>query len=63
MRSMIEELELLSQFDPEAGKLADGRREEDTTWRLDMLSPGYRADGKGPLLDSSGKVVYSLPSL
>lgn len=57
MQSMQEEMELLQQAHlyNTSSSIYDTSGPSDDTWRLDVLPRGG-IDGKGPLMDSSGKV-------
>ena len=58
LQSMDQELELLLDappLEPESWHPGDQR---DTTWRLDPSMSRGGPDGKGPLMDSSGKVRF-----
>ncbi len=63
-QSMEQELELLRNAPPSPKIAPEGiderdkkRKVEDDEWRLDIPIPGG-PDGKGPLLDPTGKVRY-----
>lgn len=63
LQSMEQELDLLRNAPPspimgpddEEDKRSKKRKEEENEWKLDVPIPGG-PDGKGPLLDSEGKV-------
>lgn len=61
LESMGQELELLRSMPPPPPPPRDDTRmakhqEQDDMWKLDAPRPTGGPDGKGPLLDSSGKV-------
>lgn len=58
LESMEQELELLRNAPPLASEQSATRAYEDVTWRLDLPSNMGGPDGRGPLMDSSGRVSY-----
>ena len=71
LESLEQELELLRSMPPPPLSSEDSRqrqanpKDQDDMWRLDAPRPTGGPDGKGPLLDPSGKVRvrYSCPDL
>lgn len=62
LESLEQELELLRSMPPPPPSSEDARqrqgkaKDQDDMWRLDAPRPSGGPDGKGPLLDPSGKV-------
>ena len=60
LESMDQELELLRHAPPPSAQSQQGPKDRDDSWKLD-IPLGGGPDGKGPLLDSEGKVSLRLP--
>ena len=60
LQTMEQELELLHSAPPLETEQPKARVDEDATWRLDLPRNTGGPDGRGPLLDSSGRVSYLL---
>ncbi|KIJ35691.1 hypothetical protein M422DRAFT_232756 [Sphaerobolus stellatus SS14] len=57
LENMDLELELLRNAPPPAPQRPESEQDTDNTWRLDPSIPRGGPDGKGPLMDSSGRIL------
>jgi immunoglobulin-binding protein 1 len=62
LESLEQELELLLNAPPVEPEPRDPRDQGDISWRLDPSIPRGGPDGKGPLMDSSGRVSLPISS-